>query len=1567
MVLLIFNKTSYNECILPNLRNSDYYMPVYIYTGQKKELLYFRLDVTNGKWTIYGNNYVEMSVGGIKVRNHSLLPDDEIDICILGKTSLKLLVIDRPPRLCVPDKILLEQNRRITVGQAVENDIKYEFSSYVERQQAILDYRSDGLYVDNCSLNGTYVNGRGVEGRIRLNPGDRIQIFGLNIIYLNRLIVVYSTVSESHILGKELSIYHPAFPAHLRERQKASEEFFNRSPRELQNIITDTIEIEGPPSRIEKKEQPILLTIGPAFTMAIPMLLGSLAVMYAMHSTKHDVTGFMYAGLIIAVSSAIIGTVWAVLNVFYSRQEQEDEEEFRFREYAEYLSGIVKRLHHSYEHNRIALKNTYSSAEQCVRYNQNDTNLWKRNYTHEDLLFVRLGTGKIPFQVSVKIPRETFDLNRDYLFDKPQKIQQQYTELKGVPVGISLKKYRLIGLIGGRGNSKRRCLDLMNIISVQLASNLCYTDLKMAYIYDRNSGDRDKDWDFYRWYPHVWSEDRSIRFVAGNVAERRDVFFELTDIIRKRLQNSEKAAERNNTILPHYVLFISNPDLLRGEPLTNYLYRGGTQSGFTAFLMTETVDQLPNACEYVIQYDQNFCGFYSLVERPEERMLVRFDKVSRDLVEAQARQLSSVKVKEQEMSRTIPASISFLGMYGVDCPEELQVLERWTGNRTYESLGVPIGRKNGDLNIYLDIHEKFHGPHGLVAGTTGSGKSEMLQTFILSLAVNFSPEDLAFLLIDFKGGGMANLFAALPHLAGQVTNLSGNEIQRAMISITSENERRERIFSEYGVNHIDEYTMLYKNGEATVPIPHLLIIIDEFAELKKTNAGFMRELISVAQVGRSLGVHLILATQKPSGIVDDSIMSNSRFRICLRVQERQDSLDMLHRPDAAFITHAGRGFFQVGTDEVFELFQSAYSGERFNRENLHRQENIEMITLTGKKVIVGSGTVRRNENFENGIQRNSKETRQLDAIVAYIEAVAANVGYKKNRQLWLPPLPEKLYLDELVEYNDVSVESDNQCKEYSLKTVIGLYDDPVNQRQMPYTLDFARGGNHVVFGAGSTGKSTLLLTAAYSLLMHHDSSEVNIYVIDFSSHLLSALESSDAVGAVVFDSDMERTDRFIGMLNKMHAERKELLSGGGFVDYCRQSQNKLPAIIVMIDNIGAAYSKLNDNQKGDLVRIIREGNTCGIYFMVSASGISINDMPQSLVDHFKTTLSLEQSDKYKYMETLRIQSLPIRPEHGVRGRGLAVIDGRVLEFQTALPLEAESEYDRGDAIRRKLLLRNNDYWGSPADTVPELPKSPSYSDLTSSRDFSKMIKLKEMLPAGWKTADASLYMILLRDTYCYTVSGSARSGKTTFMKTVMLTILQKGAQIIIVEPAGDSLEMFSVQHDIGYYKGKDGMFAFCQMMVPVFKEKNRIKKEMLKKDVPNHTVFDEINKSQIFVFITDLFEFVRTAELSANVTGSMSGFLENIFTKGNMHGIYFIAELRTEDAAGGNAFKLFRIFTEYRQGIHLGGKISSLRFYDFSGVRMTEQMSSMKRGTGLVRDPDDETKAVRVVVPDLER
>lgn len=318
-----------------------------------------------------------------------------------------------------------------------------------------------------------------------------------------------------------------------------------------------------------------------------------------------------------------------------------------------------------------------------------------------------------------------------------------------------------------------------------------------------------------------------------------------------------------------------------------------------------------------------------------------------------------------------------------------------------------MGLRGQDDIVQLNLHEKAHGPHGLVAGTTGSGKSEIIQSYILSLAVNFHPHDVAFLLIDYKGGGMANLFRDLPHLLGTITNLDGAQSMRALTSIKAELKRRQRLFSEYDVNHINQYQKKYKLGEVPEPMPHLFLISDEFAELKQNQPDFMAELVSTARIGRSLGIHLILATQKPSGVVNDQIWSNSRFKLALKVADRADSQEMLRTPDAADITQSGRAYLQVGNNEVYELFQSAWSGAEYQPEK--DKQGIEDHTIYA---INDLGQYEILNDDLSGLEE-TEDIRQvrteLDAVVGYIHDLVVEEGIPALPQPWLPPLSEVMF------------------------------------------------------------------------------------------------------------------------------------------------------------------------------------------------------------------------------------------------------------------------------------------------------------------------------------------------------------------------------------------------------------------------------------------------------------------------------------------------------------------------------------------------------------------------------
>ena len=566
---------------------------------------------------------------------------------------------------------------------------------------------------------------------------------------------------------------------------------------------------------------------------------------------------------------------------------------------------------------------------------------------------------------------------------------------------------------------------------------------------------------------------------------------------------------------------------------------------------------------------------------------------------------------------------------------------------------------------------------------------------------------MAFLLIDYKGGGMANLFKNLPHLLGTITNLDGAQSMRALASINAEIHRRERLFGEFEVNHINQYQKKFKNGEATEPLPHLFLISDEFAELKVNQPDFIKELVSIARVGRSLGVHLILATQKPSGVVDDQIWSNSCFKIALKVADRSDSNEMLHTPDAAEITQTGRAYLQVGNNEVYELFQSAWSGADYqpDKDDMGIEDHtIYLINELGQYEIL-------NEDLSGleDVDEIKEVPTELDAIVHHIQLLCEEQEIPPVPQPWLPPLKERIALDELEEVQPAVA----WAQEKPLSVLLGMADIPQAQKQEAVSINLSKDGHILLYGSPGTGKTTFLQTAGMDLARKFSPKALTMYLMDFGTNGLAPLSKLPQVADTMLLDQTEKISKFVRIMEKELNRRKKLLAdyGVGTLDLYRQaSGQEEPAIVILLDSYEAFKEEAYEAELFKLlVRISREGLSIGVHLLVTA-GRQTNLRAQ-LYSNFKHQLSLPQNEAGEVRAIVGSTPLAMTMED-IKGRALMKRE-EVDVIQLALPVYGANDTQVLNNLRQAVASLQEAWTGQRPSAIPMVPEELTEKDFYS--------------------------------------------------------------------------------------------------------------------------------------------------------------------------------------------------------------------------------------------------------------
>ena len=1213
---------------------------------------------------------------------------------------------------------------KLVIGSGFGQGIFYEYASFAREEIGTVYKERNGYFFENgqqrenCGGVSVYVNGQAVSKRKLLLQGDIITFMGLSVLVLKDFLLCTSFFGKLKIQDAENAINGQGKIQVVREGYKPEfrAEVLTESKEALHKEEVELI----PPEPMQRNvREPLLLAIGPSATTMLPIIL---------MSALGSVTGqnsYYFITMVMTVASASLAVFWGLVNHGYRRYLAKCEEKHRIEDYQHYLQELKTFLDKCLEENRAILLQKNPHYSQFLSVNQEAVKIRKNRSGNEEEKFVRLGLGEIPFQVTVKYQERKMGVIRDELLLEADALCSSYQKINNVPVGVFLGKGQNIGFAG------KEIFPILLQFLLQLAAGYEPRELKIAFFYHHGYLWEDKLAECLKWLPHIWSEDKRTRFLAGNEKEAGEISSVVEGLLRK--QQNEHGRE-------HFVLLITNHQALAGEGLEEYLRFSKDNIPVTACYVSKDEEGLPGNCRYVVSQGKNQISDFTGEDIRHQK--VDLECASMEEAEQYMRKLSGSR-RTFEGNSSMNRQVSFLDLYDCDRTEDLGCLQRWQENLTGERMRVPIGMGEGGRKIYLDIHEKMHGPHGLVAGTTGAGKSELLQTYLLSLAVSFGPEDVSFFIIDYKGGGMGNVLSELPHCAGVVSNLSGRQIHRALLSIKSENLRRQMLLSRYKVSHIEEYKELYREGEASEPMPHLLLVVDEFAELKKEEPQFMQEIISISQVGRSLGVHLILATQKPAGCVDDKIWSNTRFRLCLRVADKQDSMDMLHRAEAAYLAGAGKGYLQIGNNELFVLFQAGYCKAAYFPERRSKEETA-LLSVTGQRLVMQK-------------DKNKKQKKQLECVMEYLREVTKAGEFKPARALWMPELPEKIKLREILP------EGNGIC--------MGLCDDPGRQKQYPVFYRPEEDGHLCLCAGPATGKSTFLQTLLWQICTEYTPVEARFL-----------LAASDAAGVNCFQEmphflggmqDGREGESFFYHLEQFLEQRKTLLGGIHLSQYQKRQSQKIPIIFFIIDNYGSFRRITGDAYEALIEKIAAEGLSYGVYLILTASGIGGGEIPVKLFEKIKTTLTLQLSERVMYGDVMRKYHIGILPREDCKGRGLCRMNEDILEMQVPLFCEAD-DYGRIEAVREEGREKSI---SASFSRFPCIPYAGTYEEMVIG-----MLKGQgKEVPLGYVRPSAEIEKLPLRKGMGFVITGGTGSGKRSLLSALIFGCMAQKIQVILFD------------------------------------------------------------------------------------------------------------------------------------------------------------------------------------------
>ncbi len=995
------------------------------------------------------------------------------------------------------------------------------------------------------------------------------------------------TVFEAGDVAFTIAPSSPGLPVDpLREANLAGTIPFNRPPRSRSQAHDQPLTVPNEPGETTRPHFSVASAVG-------PLVLGAVMVV-----VLHNI---IYA-LFMLLSPVLVVGSWLEQRRQSRRSSRGSQREYAQR-LADFRSEIERRQTEELARRREAFPDL---SEIDRRATLPDPRLWERRPEHDDFLRLSAGFGDVPFTPALS--------DRHAAAKEAEQVLAEHRWLRFAPVAVELAKGGVVGIVGDR----EQALSLARGLLCQATVLQGPADLAVAVFTEEPARD---DWDWVKWLPHARDGGgASGRLLAIGPTAGAGLVAELT----------ERDEDDARTVLA----VLDSPALIEGRGAAGRaLLRAGEK--VSGIVLARSAERLPAACTTVIELADQ--AGEAVLARPQTGE--RVDPLLGAGVSAETARECALALARfedadlQMLGGSLPDNVALFSLGGIGEPAGAELRDRWRAEASQTSLVATFAlSEDGPLAVDLVAD----GPHGLIAGTTGAGKSELLRSLVAALAAEHSPERVNFVLIDYKGGSAFAQCAELPHTVGMVTDLDDHLGERALRSLEAELRYRERVLRDHRASDLIEYGRLVADRRAAA-LPRLLVIIDEFATLAAELPDFVPSLVGIAQRGRSLGVHLILATQRPSGAVNENIRANTNLRVCLRVQTPQDSLDVIDSPAAAKIPRKqpGRAHVRLGPSELIP---------------------VQTALVTGTTP-VGSAAAVSLEPFGLPADADGSDGREPEGLGSRSDlqrlVSAATEAFGPDQALrrpWLPPLPGDVDLGALLDYGPPRP----LAGERGLIVPLALADDPDAQAQYPVGWNL-NAGNLLLYGIGGSGTTTALATIALALASIADPANVHVYVLDFGAGELAPLVSLPHVGAVIGASEHERQQRLLRRL------RGELQARRGLDPAARAAA---PRLVVLLDGYGGFASEhgdlAGDALRDALARVWADGPELGIHAAIAADRLGA--VPTALASLAQQRLAFQLADAADYAQFgLLRRSIP----QFTAGRAVVGGSGQVIQVARA--------------------------------------------------------------------------------------------------------------------------------------------------------------------------------------------------------------------------------------------------------------------------------------------------------------